>query len=332
MGLACGQFDKEVKGLEDHIEFLEKIKNDIALDSPNFHYSRSSTRKRYDYNSIIISLYGIIESYTERFLVEYLDSLERNIFKYECLDESFKEAHFQKTMLLINKVIEGKHQKYDVLKKEIILENLNNCIKQTKPFVINKDAFFINTGNLKHSKICEIFKNIDISLENELRKFEIFKIQSENTFNKIDDIVQRRNEIAHGAVAEIIDSSEIYPLIEFLKAYFHSISEILEDKSENEINRFKKLEFGKEIGCFKIYNGNILGIGSEYAPTLSVNSIILIEKPSYRVYSSSVLSFKKFDNGDVTVKLDKNIKENCRYYIFDNEAYVRFPQNYSSQK
>ena len=126
MGLACVQFDKEIKGLQEHIGFLQNIENDIGSESANFPYSRSGNRKKYDYNSIIVSLYGIVESFTETFFLEYLDSLERYIFKYECLDPSFREAHFQKTILLINKVIEGRHQKYDLLKKEIILENLNN--------------------------------------------------------------------------------------------------------------------------------------------------------------------------------------------------------------
>lgn len=317
MTLARSQFERELKDLRDHVNFLEKIINDIDTHSTNYPYSKSSTRKKYDYTSVIISLYGMVESYTEKFLAEYLGHLEKNIFLYDYLDAPLKEAHFSKSLLLLNKIIEGKHQKYFTIKKEIVLENINNCITQANPFVINKEAFFINTGNLKHSKICEIFNNVNINLDTELRQFKIFKIKSENVFNSIDDLVARRNEIAHGAITEIADNSIIYPLIDFVETYFLSINDVLLKKFYNDLNTFKKNVFGYQIKDYKIFKGNILGLSLPDSDKITDGVVILIQKANNVVVCANILEKKAFANGVITIKLDKNFKNNCSFYSFN---------------
>lgn len=318
------EFKREIEQIRSHITFNENLKNDIKPESLNFQYSNSSSRKKYDYNSVIVSLYGILESYIEKIITSYLHSLEREIFTYNNLNNIIIESHFRQSISLINKISEGRYQKYNHIKKENVLDNLNNCIIGNKPYKINKEAFIINTGNLKHNKIAEILKNFDIKLNDEIKKQDGFNLESENLFNKLDELVDRRNEISHGAISIIMDNSEISPMVDFLENYFTAIKNLLFERKKNEVNLFKKANFSIALENTKIFDGNILGIFKGMGFGINPNSIIFIEKSENVIVLSSIQELKEFpESKDITIKLDKRLKEDYKYYIFDENSYMK---------
>lgn len=328
MDLIFSLFKNELIEIKNHLKFIENLNLDITSTSLNFEYSNSSSRKKYDYNSIIVSLYGIVESYIEKFIESYLIVIEKNVFYYNSLNKIIIESHFKQSIFLINKISEGKYQKYNKLKKEVVLNNLNNCLEEKRLYTFNKEAFVINTGNLKHKKICDIFKSLNINLDQEIRKQKGFDLKSENLFNKLDDLVDRRNEIAHGAISEIMDNSEIIPLIDFLENYFAAINSLLQKESTNEINCFKRDNFSLFIEKIKIYDGNILGVFEGAKFDLNKDSEILIEKSNNEVVSSNVIDFKQYANNDnISIKLDKKIKENYKFYIFNKASHQEKYEN-----
>ena len=210
MELVIESLNNDILELRRYIDFVENLKDDILPSSKNFIYSNSSSKRKFEYNSIVISLYGIIEYYTEKFSYEYIELIEKTIPHYGYLDKKFTDNHFNLSIQLINKIIENKHIKYSTIKKENVVTNLNNCLEVNSNYKLNKEAFTINTGNLKHSKICETFNSLNIKIDEKLRHIEGFNSNTENAFNKIDELVQRRNEIAHGSVQDILDISNHY--------------------------------------------------------------------------------------------------------------------------
>ncbi len=313
MDLVYIEFENEILNLKKHIEFINELKNDIIPLSKNYEYLKSNSRKRIDYNSLIISLYGIVESYIEKFLISFLEVLEKEVLEYSCLNPNITGNHFNLSISLLNKIIENKHTKFFHLKKEDVVFNLSNCLTDKNPYTFNHYAFLINTGNLKHSKVVEILKYIDIDLIQEIKSHEGFGLNTENLFNKIDELVQRRNEIAHGNVNNILDNSEIIVFVDFIQKYLSAIHDILKAKIEIEkLNYFKKK--GLKLLNFKIFKGNIIGIVDGVKLNLKINDTVVIEK-SDKLKLATLVDLKLFANNDITIKLDENIRIGNNFYI-----------------
>lgn len=314
MNIVIKNFQKEILDLRDLIGFIESIKEEIPKESSNYTYCKSTVKRKYDYNAIIISLYGLIEYYIEQLCYSYIESIEKDINLYSSLDKTFAENHFNLSIQLINKIINNKHIKYSKLDKDKIIKNLNNCLLGKPNYTLNKEAFTINTGNLKHSKICEIFNSMNINLNEKLKEFKEFNHNTENTYNSIDEIVRRRNEIAHGNAENLLSPSEITPFLDFTEKYIQSTYVILMNEFETNLNLFKKNIFGQQIHIDQIFRGNIIGIsgGSKY--NFKNGDTILIERDDKSLFSSIIIDIKKHPNTDVSIKINKNIKNNHKFY------------------
>jgi hypothetical protein len=306
---------KDLSELRDYLQFVDQIKNDILKTSSNFSYLKSRSKKKFDYTSIIISLYGFIENYIEKFCFEYIENIEKIIPSYELLEVKFKENHFNLSIELVKKISDNKHAKFAHINKEKVITNLNHCITIRKNYKLNKEAFTINTGNLKHSKIRDIYMVMNIPLDEKLKQIDGFNLNTENVFNKIDDLVDRRNEIAHGNIQDILDSTAILPYIDFVDKYLVSIGKILQNELI-QLNYLNKKNNSILINKTTVYKGNILGILDAIDLGLKVGDEILIEKSNKRLISSEIINIKHFESGTVTIKLNKNIRASNKFYKY----------------
>lgn len=317
MKTVFNSFLLEITDIRNHIEFIDNLKTDIIATSKSSAYSNSSSRKKYDYNAVIISLYGIVENNIEKFVMGYLEAIEKEVFIYNILDKKLIDNHFMLSIQLIKLRIEDRHQKFQHLKKEDILSQLNNCTNNVKGYRFNKEAFIINSGNLKHSRNIEIFKNINVDIDKEIKKFPEFSLKTDTLFNKLDDLVDRRNEVAHGGASDILDNSEITPIIDFIEIYLTKIYESLSIQIENETNRFKKEVFGILIERFKLCSSTILGIIEGVKFDLKIGDEIYIETSNKEILKSKIIDLRTFPNSDsITIKLDTEIKENQKFYAY----------------
>jgi hypothetical protein len=283
-------FKEEIKNIREyvkHIELVNKIEatNRITIAKPiidfNEHLKSFGINKKiFEYKAIIVSLYGILESYVSIWIQEYIDSLFLLIPNYNSLKDSFVKNHFNLSIKLISIISENRYAKYDSLRKENILLNLSTCLSSPLNYKLNSEAFIPLSGNLKHSKIVEAFKPLDINLDEKLRlnlSFSTFltskygvNISISERLTKfvkiIDDLVTRRNEIAHGAkIDNIINTSEFDDFFDNLEKYGEAIFETLIEKAiecetanhyykiENIINIYKN----GSVLCFEIENHKI---------------------------------------------------------------------------
>lgn len=314
MDLVISFLESDLKELRSHLKFIENLKVDILPANENYEYSKSSAKRKFDYSSAIISLYGLIENYIEKFCFEYSEIIEKKIPSYEFLDSKFTDNHFDLSIELIKKVSEKKHLKYANINKEKLVSNLNDCLTIKQPYKLNREAFTINNGNLKHSKICDTIGYLNIKLNDKLKQTQSFNTQTENAFNKVDDLVQRRNEIAHGNVQQILDTTEIVPYVDFVEKYLVSIGEIM----KNEIEQLELL-YKKKYKCIilndtKVFNGNIVGIPNGKELNFTIGDKIIIEKSNNIMTSGEVVNLKEFEDNSVTIKLNYNIRPNYKFY------------------
>jgi RiboL-PSP-HEPN len=344
--VSLNDFKKEINEISEYFRHIEHISNVISLDNceglpslqqlQEHHIKFRTSRKKFEYKASIISLYGLLERYIEIWIHEYLGSLCKLIDSYARLDEKLQENHFDLSVKLIAIITSRENAKYQHLSKEIIINKLHKCISNSDKYSINPEAFTISSGNLKHKRIVSLFETINISLNSELKinktlqsYFQserqisnIANLSTENLFNIIDDLVERRNQIAHGSdISDILDISALEPYLRFLEKYCQAVFEILNKEiiKQESIHKLRKI-----TKVIKVINNSILAFEIENK-TIRVGDSLIVETVDGDFYKTSILSIQLnnqsyqeieiADKREIGVKVDCRIKENQSFYI-----------------
>ncbi len=344
--ISLENFKKEVNQIREylrHIEYVNAVASCVVVETDNEQIKTSINQLKehlrsfgrdkqiFEYKAAIISLYGLLEKYVELWIKEYLDSLASVVPEYNQIDEKIRNNHFELSLKLINTIMSRQSAKYQHLTKEKILHKLNSCIVSPKNYQINAEAFVLSSGNLKHKKISDLFNLLNINLNDKLMKNESLKREiglqnPENKdilYNKINELVERRNEIAHGSETSdnILSVSELEPYIQFLDVYCQAIFEIL---SEEFIKQESKYTFQKIETVIEIFYDKTLYFEIENY-TIKVGDMIIIEttkgifskKPILDIQLDSV-SYPELEISEKTnveVWVEPKIKKNQTFYI-----------------
>jgi hypothetical protein len=338
-------FIAEINNVKDYIKHIElttkvEINNRGSTENSFINFSNhlrgfGKSKKLFEYKTIVVSLYGILENYISICIREHIDTVSKIINDYSHLPDKIQTHHFALSIGLISMIIENKNAKYGHLKKETVLSILNSCISNPSNYKLNSDAFLPKSGNLKHSKIVDVFKKLEIELQ---RKFKtnpqlltfLSKIFGDGIANKgdelfrtIDDLVERRNDIAHGVhIDNILNITEFEDYINFLESYGKALFEIIIEKEiQYEANNlFNKIERVHEV----IHHGTVLCFEIENN-TIKVGDFVIIEKPDETFLKSKILEIQhnkvnvsKIETKgrlDIGIKLDAKITKNQIFYI-----------------
>ena len=215
---------------------------------------------------------------------------------------------------LISLIIEEKHSKYQEINKENILRKLYNSLSSQKT-ELNSEAFIPLSGNLKHSKIIEAFKPLQINLD--------YKLVNEKS--KIDELVSRRNDIAHGQVIDDILNISMFPeYIESLKIYvtkiYNSIYEKeLEYKSVHEYEQIETVHnvINNSILLFELQN-NRLKIGDSIIVKNAENTFFSKIIQEIQIEKENVNEYQAINKINIGINLgqnEPNIKSNQTFYL-----------------
>jgi len=344
------EFKQELSQLKEYIKHIQKVDSLASIEVPSksvfqdfkTHFlSFKNDKKLFEYKAIIISLYGLLEKYIELWVKDYLSSLS-SLISYNNLDKKFQKNHFKLSMKLINIIIEGQKAKYSHLSKEVVLKNLNACIENPQSYKFNLDAFTMQTGNLKHSRVNEIFSMLNISIGKELLKNEeltnligvgleqVHNTEDDVLFAKINELVERRNEIAHGAeIDDLLNQSALEPYINFLEKYCIAIFLVLKEKDIQN----HTLEKFQEYPCQRVFKRKaIIGLSLE-KHIIKVGDWLIIktaEKNNEHFYKKKINSLGKDNKNDyeeitidekqdISIKIDNSeglpITERCAFYL-----------------
>ncbi|MEG5059866.1 MAE_28990/MAE_18760 family HEPN-like nuclease [Microcoleus sp. A2-C5] len=327
------QYVSDVVGyaiLEEDNEQIKALLNRLKEHDRSFR----TDQRIFEYKAAIISLYGLLEKYVEIWIKEYLDSLSRLVPEYNQIDKKIINNHFELSLKLINTMISRESPKYQHLTKEEVLKKLNTCIVSPTNYQINTEAFVLLSGNLKHNKIVELFTLFNIDLNGELIKNEnlnqeiglsydrISRADKNILYNKINDLVERRNQMAHGSeTLDSLDISELEPYIQFLEVYCQAIFETLFEKiiKQELIHTFQKIE-----KVVKIFSSKILAFEIENY-TIRVGDMMIVENAEGKLYKKPILQIQ-LDNiihqeltisekTNISVLVDPKIKDNQTFYI-----------------
>ncbi|HLO83426.1 MAG TPA: MAE_28990/MAE_18760 family HEPN-like nuclease [Nostocaceae cyanobacterium] len=343
-------FKKEINQIREYLKHIQYVNNVAAsnvletdneqlkelLNKLNNHYRSFRTDKRiFEYKASIISLYGLLEKYVEIWIKEYLYSLSIIVPEYHQIDEKIRDNHFELSLKLITTITSRESAKYQHLTKEEVLRKLNECIFNPTKYQINTEAFVLLSGNLKHNKIVELFNKLNLDLNDELLKNEelnnefglqantISRIEKDILYNKINELVERRNQIAHGSeeVDDILGISELEPYIQFLEKYCQAIFQTLFEQviKQESIHTFQQLE-----NVIKIFGNKVLAFEIENY-TIKVGDMLIIHTKEGRFYKKPILTiqldkkeepeFIITEKTKIAVSVDHKIKDNHTFYI-----------------
>lgn len=344
-------FRKEINQIREyikHIRYVNNIANYTFMETDNqqlkeilntlkdHHRTFGIDKRIFEYKAAIISLYGLLERFIEVWIKEYLDAISNIISEYTQIDEKIREQHFELSIRLITTLISRENAKYQHLTKEDVLRKLNECIVNPLAYKINTEAFVLLSGNLKHNKIVELFNKLSIDLNNGLKTnqtlIDYFKdeqisenianLKTDSLYNRINELVDRRNEIAHGseAVDNILGYSVFEEYIQFLEKYCQAIFEILSEEiiKQESVHKFQKIE-----KVIRVINNHILAFEIEKYE-IKIGDKIIVKTAEGRFFKKTILEIQKdnirYDHiiidekTKIAVSVDPKIKKNQEFF------------------
>jgi len=316
-------FDEQIKSIEEYINHIELINNvarhsrnssEVYLQEFNAHIREFRVSKtEFEYKAIIISLYGLLENTISNWIQEHIQNVSKIVNNYATFEDKFKKDYFTLSIQLISMINDDRHSKFDKFDKEVILQKLNQSIVTPNNFELNSEAYIPTSGNLKHSKIVEAFKPLNIDLNAWEKKLH-------REIIKIDDLVTRRNDIAHGVNIDdaILDTTVLQEYIDNLKKYIITIFEILSAKEIEYYTKHQKIVFIDKTE--EVYIQGTVCIINLVNIELKIGDILFIKKND-KFLKATILNIEKDDEsvesvntGEVGLQLDIQIQKSSEIW------------------
>ena len=273
------QFNSKLNELVEYVDFVEMLRKLLATDMPrqarlgaksaklirqhrklrhlfstlcaNQKHSELSglrsaapertTLRRFQYNSLIVSIYGSFERFVEDTLVEFSRKQNRSIRSYSSLPNVVRSKNLELTTHLLQRLDEGR---FSAITPQLLVQRLNSCLIGDPNYEINHEAFAFHTSNYRHSLIGESFSNLGIqNLLGRVPQTEPFSSLLTNKvfageaidhkknveiYLTIDDLAERRNSVAHGVEDPMLSIEIIRDYITYLSKFANSLCRVLE--------------------------------------------------------------------------------------------------------
>ncbi len=255
------------------------------------HADTGAGKRRFDYKGIIISLYGILEQYVERLLAGYCTHLTRIVPTYAELPTVLQTSHLELSFSMMGRLEQPRYR--GVFTSEELVSNLHSCLSGASPFVVNVEAFTHHTANIRYEVVDMVFNRVGIAgitqrlrhfprfrayLEGQYQSRDIASIPAKEMFAVIDDLAERRNEVAHGNPIQLLSNAILLDYLAFVREFGHALCDAAGSASLEYAVRHSGAALGKPIAvynnaivCFDITTGSISRGDTLVAQTDSVH-------------------------------------------------------------
>jgi hypothetical protein len=207
------------------------------------HFRAKNNKARFDYNTIIISLYGYLERFIEDLIGEYLELISKYVSSFAALPQAIQERHLALSLELARKT---EYQKYvGSVNPEIIIAKLHACFSTPDHYQLNNQAFTQHNANFRHSVVAETLAQCGIDgISQSLRRaepFTAFLVEEDPerdlktylaggddvVFARLSDLANRRNDVAHGTpVDDILSRDILRSYVGFIEAYARGLAQV----------------------------------------------------------------------------------------------------------
>jgi hypothetical protein len=296
------------------------------------HYDSFQNKKILEYNTIIISLYGYFENYIEEMIKAYISSIRNYSNYFQDMPQKIIDNHSELSAQLIQIKNLPKYQNIVSIDKVII--NMNSCITGNPDFEINLNAYTYHTSNFRETSINEFFSKVGIDqISSIILKYPKFneylnenEISKSIAFNIINDIADRRNQVAHGSVDNILSTEILMDYINFCELYCETLYEVLfmslleHQISKNAHQRCLNsplLVYGRNVVWFNVENLHLRVGDFVYAKTNNLAEPIRYGTVQSLLNSENVLleEIKSEETCQIGIEVDFKVSMNYTYYL-----------------
>lgn len=225
-------------------------------------------KRRYDYSSLIVSLYGVLEQYIETLMRAYSSSLNSVVPHYADMPESVRSSHVNLTFDLISKSEQSRYR--GMVTPQALVANLHSCLSNQAVYRINTDAFCLHTANFRADVVDQLFGRVGIKgISQRLHLFSplteclqalypganLAALNPEVKYFHLNDLAERRNEVAHGSVSNLLSVDIICDYVNFVESYCVALYELVRCHFLEYVTRHTATALGKAIA---VYNNTIV--------------------------------------------------------------------------
>ena len=285
----------------------------------------------YDRSAVVTRLYAIYERFVEDLISDWLRLLPDLVPRYSDLGEKIQNTHREGIGRLL---IDIKKNRFQHLSVEKVVQGLSYGITDTGKYELLPDAFLLHEQNLRKEVLETVLRNAGIdeawkwvTNHKEIKYFVEEVRGSQNTAEgELKQLVDYRNEAAHGSVDEILGTQELLELGDFVEALCKSLADLVTyNIILRQINRGLVREIGKITEWFKKPQA---GVAKVKEVTLTVGErvfLVLVNDELSYCYSPKIDSIQLNDlshdcveitsEAEVGLKFDRDARIGLTIYI-----------------
>ena len=251
MNSSWKSFEKQIDEIKDHIKTLEDSQTlineaksvealPVEVTIPlNRIDSRRNLEKTYEYRANVVSLYGAFEHFVEELIKEYVGELSAKCNRFQDLDDRIRKEYVERWKSLHTNVKKG-HTKYP-LDEFKMAKNMHDTLVGDSSNIM-AECYIPIGGNYRHGAICEIMEGLGaINIKSNLKKYEPLKgymnsqgygddVADMVLFHEIENLVERRNEVAHGGSDNLLGDNEFDTMMNFVSIYAETLNNYMNDE------------------------------------------------------------------------------------------------------
>ncbi|WP_282281164.1 MAE_28990/MAE_18760 family HEPN-like nuclease [Pseudomonas sp. PS02302] len=348
MYAVISEFDSEIQDLESFVKSIGPVNELLGTDQNHHIRSYLTLRRRFDHSAFIVSLYATFERYAEGIVAEYAKKLSH--FKsYEDLPEALTNKYLQRiSFLLRSQLGEGR---YKGVTKYTVTESLYKCLAG-EAYELMPMAVTHHDNNLRMGPLTSLFKDVGISLFSEIfrkSKDVVEWHRSEGGYEgefstiasrveaRLDDLVERRNEIAHRGVSDdLIGQEEMERLIKFIRSLADGIYKVVLGETLREAISSQAFVASTEIIDGPYVKGTVVIVNASKNKLYVGQPFIAIDPAGWaesgniasiqinRGSVQSVLDFKW--STEIGVGLDRAVVDKSKiFFLYEEESSIWAP-------
>ncbi|MCC3421903.1 MAG: hypothetical protein JGK28_29450 [Microcoleus sp. PH2017_07_MST_O_A] len=289
----------------------------------------------YDRSAVVTRLYAIYERFVEDLISDWLRLMPDLVPRYSDLDEKIQNTHREGIGRLL---IDLKKNRFQHLSVEQVVQGLSCGITDSGKYELLPDAFLLHEQNLRKDVLEKVFKNAGIDEAwkwvinyKEIKYFlQEFRDNQNTAEGELKQLVDYRNEAAHGVVDEILGTQELLESSDFVEALCKSLADLV---TYNIILIQTKQEVVMEIGQItEWFKKPQAGVAKVKEVTLSVGKsvfLVLVNDELSYCYSAKIESIQLNDlsqnrveiasETEVGLKFDRDARVGLTIYVTTSE-------------
>ncbi|MFN7927839.1 MAG: MAE_28990/MAE_18760 family HEPN-like nuclease [Blastocatellia bacterium] len=303
----------------------------ILLDFQKHNNDYRLVKRRYDYASIIISMYGYWERFIEALVCDYVRLLNTIVPGYDSLPSAITENHLRLSVELMGRLDKTRYSKS--IKLEAIISSLNSCINGGGKYKLVEEAFVYHTANFRSDLVDQSFSRLGISSVSQRStqtcifseylesRLQLEWVSAARPFSYLDDLVERRNEVAHGLPSELLSNELALEYIRFLEILGCALFEVIysealaiQVKYKANLLGYPIAVYDNRIVCIKL-QGTSVSLGDLLIAKTSSIALPYLGGEIIQIQENKKSMHHASDGATVGLEINFHAKDNQEFYL-----------------